>query len=121
MEICLLLVMHFAIFLILGIVTTPCLAAQATHPHNKVTQLILSLPDVKAFKVALDKAGRSNLGVMVEHAPSKQRPYYIIKVYENFPDRVVTFHRYRYTPSTKEIAVQDLSSDEEWKVIEKRD
>jgi hypothetical protein len=74
---------------------------------NEALDAVLSLPEVKEFRGALDKGGRSKLGAMIERTPSQRRSYYVIKVYESFPDRIVTFNRYRYTPKSGEIAVLD--------------
>jgi len=79
---------------------------------------ISKLKEVSDFSALLQKTGKSNLGMMFNSYPSKTNPYYGVRVFENFPDRIVTFGFYRYYPDAKELYKWDPSKYYNWILIE---
>lgn len=63
--------------------------------------LVSELPEVREFKKAVEEGGRSKFYVEMAAKPTKDEPYYLIQVFEVFPDHRATFGWYKYYPKTK--------------------
>ena len=89
---------------------------QRSHEEQISTSLVNNLPEFQELKKLIDKNGKSTLNLEITERPTKESPYYIIRVYEAFPDHRATVNWYRVSPDGK-IWQQDLSTVDKWDLI----
>ncbi|MCR4264164.1 MAG: hypothetical protein NUV98_05615 [Candidatus Roizmanbacteria bacterium] len=77
----------------------------------KARSLVENSSEVQGFKKQVEKSGRSTFGVRVDRTPNEDEPYYVIQVYELFPDHRTTFNWYRVHPTTWVVERQELATD----------
>ena len=85
-----------------------------TQPNqDEVTarDLVETLGEVQTFKKQVQASGRSTFGVQVDRKSTTNELYYIVQVYEIFPDHMTTFNWYRVNPTTWVVERQDLATD----------
>lgn len=93
---------------------------QKTQPPidegQRGVERVSQLHEVKEFKKAVEEGGRSKFNIDVGAEPTKDEPFYLIQVFEVFPDHRATFEWYRYYPDTGKVFRQFLerATDDNW-------
>ena len=77
----------------------------------KARNLVEKVAEVIAFKKQVDIGDRSVFTVRIDRSPTIEIPYYVVQVYEIFPDHTTTFNWYRVSPKTWVVERQDLATD----------
>ncbi len=76
--------------------------------------LVSQLSEVAEFKKDVEKNGRSKFAVEVASEPKTDTDlgqYYLIQVFEIFPDHTATFGWYRYDPKTRKLFRSNVALD----------
>lgn len=82
---------------------------------EKAIAKVSQLAEAKEFKMLVEENGRSSFAVEIAGQPEKDFPYYLVQVFEIFPDHRTTFGWYRFDPKTEVLWRQKLDGD--WEEI----
>ncbi|MBI2617240.1 hypothetical protein HYW55_03850 [Candidatus Gottesmanbacteria bacterium] len=72
---------------------------------------VSKLPEVVEFQQAVEEGGRSTFHVDIAKDPTADERFYLIQVFELFPDHRTTFGWYRYNPDEQKIYRNDIVND----------
>ena len=91
---------------------------QNSRTEKETAQAISQLREVVFYNKLIEVNGKSTLHITTMEKPTKQNPYYLMKVSEYFPDHEVTFHWYRANIYGKYIEKKDTLYGDLWYLID---
>lgn len=74
---------------------------------QKAIDAVAKLKEVQDFKKLVEENGQSKFDIEVAALPTKETPYYLIQVFEIFPDHQTTFAWYRYEPKSEKVTLDE--------------
>lgn len=70
---------------------------------QKAIDAVAKIQEVQDFKKLVEESSRSKFSIEIGALPTKNMPYYLVQVFEIFPDHQTTFAWYRYDPKSRKV------------------
>lgn len=79
----------------------------SNNEAQKAIDAVAKIKKVQDFKKLVEENGRSKFSIAIGASPAKDTPYYLVQVFEIFPDHQTTFAWYRYDPKSKKVTLDE--------------